>query len=85
MSRLHEKAQGHTQQFVGQLIGDDRLVSEGKQQVSAADGDDADRHSDQGIVRDQKGEEQPKDKKRAQTVHTGGPDNSASRENTRDG
>jgi uncharacterized protein YjbJ (UPF0337 family) len=85
MSRLHEKAQGHTQQIVGQLIGDDRLVSEGKQRVGEAEGDHAEHDSDQGIVRDQKGEEQPKDKKRAQTAHTSGPDNSASRDKARDG
>ena len=42
------------------------------------------KHSDHGIVKDQKGEEQPKDKKRAQTAHRSDPKNSASREATRD-
>jgi hypothetical protein len=41
-------------------------------------------HSDQGIVKNKKGEEQPKDKQRAQTVHATDPDKSVSREATRD-
>jgi hypothetical protein len=41
-------------------------------------------NSDQGIVKDDKAQEQPKDKKRAQTVHETEPDKSVSRENTRD-
>jgi hypothetical protein len=40
-------------------------------------------HSDQGIVKN-KGEEQPKDKQRAQTVHTTDPNKSVSHEATRD-
>jgi hypothetical protein len=38
----------------------------------------------QGIVRDQKGEEQPKDKDRAQAAHTTQSDGSVSREATND-
>jgi hypothetical protein len=41
-------------------------------------------HSDQGIVKNNKAEEQPKDKQRAQTVHGSNPDKSVSREGTRD-
>ena len=41
-------------------------------------------HSSQGIVKDQKGQEQPADKKRAQTVHKTDPKQSVSREATRD-
>lgn len=41
-------------------------------------------HSSQGVTRDQKGEEQPADKERAQTVHRSDPRKSASREATRD-
>jgi hypothetical protein len=40
--------------------------------------------SDQGIVRDQRGEEQPTDKDRAQTAHKTDPKRSVSREATRD-
>ena len=38
----------------------------------------------QGIVRDEKGQEQPADKDRAQTAQTGDPGKSVSREATRD-
>jgi hypothetical protein len=41
-------------------------------------------HSDQGIVKTNKAEEQPKDKERAQTVHVSNPDKSVSREATCD-
>jgi hypothetical protein len=41
-------------------------------------------HSSQGIVRDKKAEEQPADKKRAQTVHKTDPKHSVSKEATRD-
>jgi hypothetical protein len=41
-------------------------------------------HSSQGIVRDKKGEEQPADKRRAQTVHKTEPKHSVSKEATRD-
>jgi hypothetical protein len=40
--------------------------------------------SDQGMVRDEKGQEQPADKRRAQTVHKTDPKHSVSREATRD-
>ncbi|MCA6123250.1 hypothetical protein J6500_15295 [Bradyrhizobium sp. WSM 1704] len=42
------------------------------------------KHSNQGIVRDEKGQEQPVDKKRAQTAQKTGPGTSPSREATRD-
>jgi hypothetical protein len=41
-------------------------------------------HPSQGIVRDKRGEEQPADKKRAQTVHKTEPKRSVSKEATRD-
>ena len=41
-------------------------------------------NSSQGIVRDEKGQEQPADKRRARTAHTSEPENSASREATRE-
>lgn len=40
--------------------------------------------SDHGIVRNERGEEQPADKDRAQTAHKSDPENSVSREATRD-
>jgi hypothetical protein len=41
-------------------------------------------HSHHGIVKDQRAEEQPSDKQRAQTVHKADPKGSPSREATRD-
>ena len=41
-------------------------------------------HSSHGIVKDEKGQEQPADKKRAQTAHKTDPKHSVSREATRD-
>ena len=84
MNRLHEKAQGHTKQIVGQMIGDDQLMLEGERQVrEAEDEHSTPRHSDHGIVKDKQAEEQPKDKERAETVHETGSDNSVSKEQTR--
>lgn len=40
--------------------------------------------SDQGIVKDKKGQEQPADKERAQAAHKSGEKNSVSKEGTRD-
>jgi len=37
MSRLQKKAEGRTKQIVGQMIGDDRLVNEGKEEARSAD------------------------------------------------
>ncbi len=42
------------------------------------------KHSDHGIAKTQRGEEQPADKQRAQTVHRTDPRKSVSREATRD-
>ena len=81
MTTLQEKAQGHTKQVVGQMVGDDKLVLEGKDQVRKAEGEPA--HSDHGIVRNEKAEEQPKDKKRAQTAHQSDAKDSVSKEETR--
>jgi len=37
MTKLREKAQGRTKQIVGQMIGDDQLVHEGKEQELQAE------------------------------------------------
>ena len=42
------------------------------------------KHSDHGIVKNEKAEDQPADKERARTAHRSDPDNSASHEATRD-
>ena len=74
MSKFQQKAEAQTKQFIGQMLGDELLVEEGKEQQreatepgSTSDRHDDDRH-DQGIVRDERGQEQPRDKERAQRV-----------------
>ena len=37
MTRVQEKAEGFTKRTVGQMIGDERLVSEGQQQLEHAE------------------------------------------------
>ena len=37
MSKLHEKAQAQVKQVVGQMIGDGRLVAEGREQQQRAE------------------------------------------------
>ena len=37
MTRIREKAQGRTKQIVGQMVGDELLVEEGKEQERHAD------------------------------------------------
>jgi uncharacterized protein YjbJ (UPF0337 family) len=53
MTRIQEKARAQVKQMVGQMIGDDQLVVEGREQQRKAD---------------QNEDEQPKDEKRARTV-----------------
>ena len=75
MSKFQERAEAQTKQIIGQMLGDELLVQEGKaQQRDATEppvqdqdgGKDGDK--DQGIVRDERGQEQPRDKERAQRV-----------------
>jgi uncharacterized protein YjbJ (UPF0337 family) len=37
MTKFHEKVEGRTKQIFGEMIGDGRLVSEGKEQVRKAE------------------------------------------------
>jgi hypothetical protein len=74
MSKFQQKAEAQTKQLIGQMLGDELLVEEGKEQQreatepgSTGGRRDDDRH-DQGIVRDERGQEQPADKERAQRV-----------------
>ena len=74
MSKFQQKAEAQTKQLIGQMLGDELLVEEGKAQQreatepgSTAGGHDQGSH-DQGIVRDERGQEQPRDKERAQRV-----------------
>lgn len=81
MTKLREKAQGQVKRLVGQMVGDDKLVREGEEQERAAERRTVE-SADQGVVRDEKGQEQPKDKDRAQTVHKTSVEKSVSGEPT---
>jgi len=69
MSKFHERVEAQTKQVIGQMLGDELLVQEGKKQQEKATGPgSSDGGHDQGIVRDERGQEQPADKERAQRV-----------------
>jgi hypothetical protein len=69
MSKFHDKAEAQTKQIIGQMLGDELLVREGRQQLEqATESAPAASGEDQGIVRDERGQEQPRDKERAQRV-----------------
>jgi hypothetical protein len=69
MSKFHEKAEVQTKQIIGQRP-DDELQVQGdkKQQREPAEPGLPAGGNDQGIVRDERGQEQPRDKERAQRV-----------------
>lgn len=73
MTRFHDRAEAQTRQIIGYMLGDEKLVEEGKKQLLEATepGSSGGGH-DQGIVRDERGQEQPRDKERAQRVSGGG-------------
>lgn len=48
MSKLREKTQGLTKQVVGQMVGDEALVREGKEQEQNADRQGETRRNDAG-------------------------------------
>ena len=63
MSKFQQKAEAQTKQIIGQMLGDELLVEEGKEQQrqatepgATAERHDDDRH-DQGIVLDERGKE----------------------------
>lgn len=72
MSKFQRKAEAQTKQIIGQMLGDELLVEEGKEQQREAMEPGLGQHDqgghDQGIVRDERGQEQPRDKERAQRV-----------------
>ena len=69
MSKFHQKAEAQTKQIIGQMLGAELLVQEGKAQQREATEPEPDAGgNDQGIVRDERGQEQPRDKERAQRV-----------------
>jgi hypothetical protein len=69
MSKFQERAEAQTKQIIGQMLGDELLVQEGKErQREATEPEPPADGNDQGIVRDERGQEQPRDKERAQRV-----------------
>ena len=73
MSTFREKAEAQTEQVIGQMLGDELLVKEAQARLRKAEmesepsGDRAGElanGADQGIVRDERGQEQPKHKAR---------------------
>jgi hypothetical protein len=69
MSKFHDKAEAQTKQIIGQMLGDELLVREGREQFEQANETASSAGGkDQGIVRDERGQEQPRDKERAQRV-----------------
>ena len=73
MSKFREKAEAQTEQVIGQMLGDELLVKEGQERLRKTEAESGPSENqasgaDQGIVRDERGQEQPKDKARAQQV-----------------
>lgn len=73
MSKFQRKAEAQTKQIIGQMLGDELLVQEGREQQREATETEPsvagqNKERDQGIVRDERGQEQPRDKERAQRV-----------------
>lgn len=69
MAKLQEKAQAQVKQMVGQIIGDDELMQEGKEQQQKADPSE---------------KQQSKAKERAQTIKKKPSEKAASQEQSRD-
>jgi len=70
MSKFQQKAEAQTKQIIGQMLGDELLVQEGREQQREAtepepSGAGQNKEQDQGIVQDERGQEQPRDKERA--------------------
>jgi len=66
MSKFREKAEAQTEQIIGQMLGDELLVKESQQRLRDADRESgASSEAEQGIVLDERGQEQPSDKARA--------------------
>lgn len=63
MTRFKDKAQGQVKQAVGQMVGDDQLVMDGKKQQR-----NAERASDPSDQGRSKGKEEKKDKSRIQNA-----------------
>ena len=68
MTKFQQNREAQAKQNIGQKPGD-QLMQEGKRpQREATDPEPSRGGNDQGIVRDERGQEQPRDKERAQHV-----------------
>jgi hypothetical protein len=69
MTRFHDRAEAQTKGTNGQMLGVEKLAQKSRtQQQEAIEPGSSDDGHDQGIVRDERGQEQPRDKERAQRV-----------------
>jgi hypothetical protein len=69
MSKFQERTEAQTKPTIGQMLGDESSVQESKEQRgNATEPPSPGGSHDQGIVRDERGQEQPRDKERAQRV-----------------
>jgi hypothetical protein len=71
MSKFREKAEAQTEQVIGQMLGDELLIKESQERLRNVDtesGASGGQHAEQGIVLDERGQEQPSDKARARQV-----------------
>ncbi|HMM93098.1 hypothetical protein [Bradyrhizobium sp.] len=58
MTKFHDRVEAQTKQIIGYMLGDELLVQEGKeQQQEATEPAPRRRGHDQGIVRDERGQE----------------------------
>jgi hypothetical protein len=69
MSKFHDKAEAQTKRIIGQMLGDELLVREGREQFDqATTSAPSASGKHQRIVRDERGQEQSPDKEWAQRV-----------------
>jgi len=68
MTKSQPKAEVRTKPIVGQTSGEELPKQGKKPQLDVTDSESAKGGNDQGIIRDERGQEQPRDKERAQHV-----------------
>jgi uncharacterized protein YjbJ (UPF0337 family) len=52
VTKLHEKTQGNAKQAVGQIVGDDKMVQKGKEQVREAEKSKGHAEASKGVQND---------------------------------
>jgi hypothetical protein len=62
MSKFQQKAEAQTKQIIGRMLGDGSLVEEGKEEYRhAAEGGSPAGNRDLDTIRDERGQEKPRD------------------------